>query len=194
MANWDTNKRDIVDSDAQNCQSVWQEWWNPSVEAESRRSFPGPDPFKPGVRSPFRRLPSCEPSSILVDSAHSFHIKGIGVDWCASCIVLGCFKGLWGQGSLDAKLERAHKEFQEYCVRERRVTSCDVWSKLKFDMTTNKSFPLSIAGKGFDTAVCCIWLEDCFTHKASQNISLPLGLDMGVHIIYSSKLGNNNKA
>lgn len=172
-------KGDTVDSDAQHCQSVWQEWWNPSVEAESRRSFPGPDPFKPGVRSPFRRLPSCEPSSILVDSAHSFHIKGIGVDWCASCIVLGCFKGLWGQGSLDARLERAHKEFQEYCVRERRVTSCDVWSELKFDMTTNRSFPLSIAGKGFDTAVCCIWLEDCFTHKASQNISFSLGLGMG---------------
>ena len=65
-----------------------QDWWNPSLEAERQRSHPGPDPFKSGRPSPFRQLPSADASCILVDSAHSFHIKGFGVDWCASSIVM----------------------------------------------------------------------------------------------------------
>lgn len=148
--------------------SLLQAWWDPSLAAETQRSFPGPDPFKRGQPSPFRQLPSCDPSCILVDSAHSFHIKGFGVDWCASCIVLGCLKGFFGNTSLalDARLEAAYREFQAWCVQERRVTSCDMWSKLKFDMVRNTDFPASIGGKGFDTAVCSAWLEFFFQDKA----------------------------
>ena len=104
-------------------------------------------------------------SCILVDSAHSFHIKGFGVDWCASTIVMGCRKGFFGRGSLDAQLERAYGEFQAFCAQQRKPTCCDHWSKLKMDMTRNTDFPSSIAGKGFDTAVCCGWLEHFFQDK-----------------------------
>jgi hypothetical protein len=142
-----------------------QDWWNPSLEAERQRSHPGPDPFKSGRPSPFRQLPSADASCILVDSAHSFHIKGFGVDWCASSIVMGCRKGFFGRGSLDAQLERAYGEFQAFCAQQRKLTCCDHWSKLKMDMTRNTDFPSSIAGKGFDTAVCCGWLEHFFQDK-----------------------------
>lgn len=148
------------------CMIYFQDWWDPSIEAERQRDFPGPSPFKTGLTSPLRYLPSCSPSKILIDSAHSFHIKGFGVDWCASSIVLACRKGLWGGGSLDTKLERAYRNFQEYCVCYRKVTSCELWSKVKFDMATNTSFPSSIGGKGFDTAICCGWLEHHLSQKA----------------------------
>ena len=71
-----------------------------------------------------------------------------------------------GNGPLDSRLETAYREYQSYCVHKRKTTSCEHWCKLKFDMDTNKSFPTSIGGKGFDTAICCVWLEHYLSQKA----------------------------
>lgn len=102
---------------------------------------------------------------ILVDIAHSFHIKGVGVDFAASLIVLGCRKNLWGAGSFDMKLERAYEEFIEHCATTRKNTTCGTWSRLKLDMSTGNDFPSSVDGKGMDTAVVCAWLEVALSNK-----------------------------
>ena len=90
------------------CILLVQEWFNCSNEAEDQRARPGPDPFKSGPVSPFRSLPSADPSCILVDSTHSFHIHGVGVNFGASLLVMACRKELFGRGGLDVRLGRAY--------------------------------------------------------------------------------------
>lgn len=137
------------------------------MEAESRRSRPGDDPFKDGLPTPFLHLPHAGPEVILVDVAHSFHIKGVGVDFAASVIVLGCRKNLWGTGAFDAKLEQAYNQFLEFCTASKRSTTCGMWSMLKLDMSSGNDFPTSLDGKGMDTAVVSAWLEDTLSKQAS---------------------------
>lgn len=43
-------------------------------------------------------------------------------------------------------------------------------------MDTNKSFPTSIGGKGFDTAICCVWLEHYLSQKARAKRSGEVGV------------------
>ena len=143
-----------------------EDWYDPSAERDQLRSRPGPDPFKSGTPSPFRRLPGAIPERILVDTTHSFHIHGVGVDFAASFIVIGAKAGFWGRGGFNAKLRRAYADFMKHCADHGKTTHCGMWSKEKFDMQNVTSFPLSVDGKGFDTVLVCEWLEDHFKDEA----------------------------
>lgn len=119
--------------------------------------------------APFLRLPSASPKSALVDTTHSFHIHGVGVDFAASFVVLAAEKGMWGGGrGIDKKLELAYRDFVEYCAIHGKTTRCGMWSRLKFDMPRVNSFPSSVDGKGFDTVLVCQWLEAFLSNKVGM--------------------------
>ena len=71
------------------------------------------------------------------DSAHVFHIKGIGQDFAASCVVFLANLGTWPGRSFDAKLSNGYKAFREWCHAEKKTTAIDGFSKLTFDMSSH---------------------------------------------------------
>lgn len=154
------------------CVEFWQDWFDFSEEAEARRLRPGPSPFKGGERSPFLDLPSAGPRTILVDSTHSFHIHGVGVDFAASLIVMCCRKGMWGQGSFDSRLELAYDEYMGWCSSQGKTTACSLWSWRKFDMSSTNDYPTSINGKGFDTVLVLQWLVAFMSDKVGYGQTL----------------------
>lgn len=110
------------------------------------------------------------------DVAHTFHIEGVGVSFVASGIVMCCKKGLFGDDrSLEKRLESAYSNYMEWCSANGKVTACRPWDKkYVFDMASNNDFPESIAGKGYDTALCCSWLghflesQDCSCFRKNE--------------------------
>ena len=89
----------------------------------------------PGVLSPEQALP---------DSAHIFHIKGIGQDFSASSVVFLAKLGTWPARSLDAKLQLGYQAFQEWCHAAGKTTGIDGFSRLVFDMDTKLGNVLKI--------------------------------------------------
>lgn len=147
------------------CVLVSQDWHDQSVDAAWRHERPGALPFKGGSH-PFFPLPGGDdPVNILIDAAHTFHIKGVGVGFCASAVVMMCRKHLFGrQGrgltSLDVLIHRAFSAFMDYCYVNKKTTGCRPWTtKQQLDMSSNNSFPGTISGKGHDTALVCSWIS-----------------------------------
>lgn len=140
-----------------------QDWHNPSRSApwQTEPERPGPSPFK-RCGTPFSRMPDgLNPEKAIIDIAHTFHIKGIGVDFCASALVLCARKGLFGPGKLDSQLEKAYGLFMDYCQARGKTTSIRHWNSIReLGMTSQKDFPTSISGKGFDTAIVCGFLGE----------------------------------
>lgn len=137
-----------------------QDWHDQGRDAAWRSERPGPVPYKRG-NNPFFVLPNgSNPKNILIDVAHTFHIKGFGVDFCASAVVLMCHKQLFGRDILDRNIYQAYCKFMSFIHATKKSTGCRPWmGRLQFDMATNNAFPTSISGKGFDTALCCSWIE-----------------------------------
>lgn len=135
-----------------------QDWHDP-ISGAWTTERPGDCPFKV-EGSPFFRLPGGRnPARALVDPAHTWHIKGIGCDFVASAIVLCARRGLFGHGVLNVNLDKAYRLFMEYCATTRKTTAIKPWSHHReFGMTTQKSFPSTVAGKGFDTGLVASWL------------------------------------
>lgn len=150
-----------------------EEWHDPSQNAAWQRQDhrPGPWPFKPGG-SPFFLYPGgSNPTRAIIDIAHTFHIKGVGCDFVASALALCARKGLFGQGTFDYKLQVAYYIYMQYCTATKKTTSIRQWSNIgDLGMTSQKDFPTTVSGKGFDTGIVCGFLEaflaeqDCAYH------------------------------
>ena len=150
-----------------------QEWYNPSQDAAWRVERPGPAPFKRAT--PWFRLPSGNTANkVIIDVAHTWHIKGIGCDFAASAIVLCARKGLFGFRTLEKQLDVAYGEFMQYCARSHKTTSIRTWStKPLMGMANLRSFPSTIQGKGYDTGIVSLWLSD-FLHNKDRFCFLDL--------------------
>ena len=142
-----------------------QDWYDQSADAAWRHERPDVLPFKGGMH-PFFPLPGGgDPRNILIDVAHTFHIKGVGVDFCASAVVMMCRKNMFGRqgrghASLDVLIHRAFSSFMEYCYANHKTTGCRPWStRHQLDMSSNNSFPGTISGKGHDTGLVCSWIS-----------------------------------
>lgn len=120
--------------------ALWtcQDWDNTSLDAQWRTSMPRTtSPFN-AVPLPLMGVPGISRAEdAFPDSAHVFHIKGIGQDFAASCVVLLAKLGTWPGRSLDAKLSNGYKAFREWCHTEKKTTSIDAFSKLTFDMSSH---------------------------------------------------------
>ena len=82
------------------------------------------NPFKPGVPASLRSLPlGNDPTKARVDPAHTWAIVGIGKDLYGSTIVLGAKLGIFGQGSLELRLQQAYDDFQLFLVRTGKYSS-----------------------------------------------------------------------
>ena len=136
-----------------------QDWHDQSEGAAWRTERPWNPPYKHGGNPFFKYSHGQDPRNVMIDVAHSFHIKGIGCDFAASAVVLMGRKGLFGAGPIDAYVYRAYCRFMEFCHLTHRTTAVRPWSsRRQLDMTAVNSFPTSINGKGYDTALVCIWL------------------------------------
>ena len=141
-----------------------QDWHDPTREAawQTEAERPGPSPFRAGGCA-FESLPAGrDPCKAIIDVAHTWHIKGIGCDFTASAIMLCARKGLFGpcgRGKLERCLEAAYTEFMKYCTATGKTTGVRGWSKLTdLGMTSQKDFPTTISGKGYDTGLVAAWL------------------------------------
>lgn len=148
-----------------------QEWHDPTPQAawQTAAERPGPRPFKIGG-CPFLRLPGGhEPCKAIIDVAHTWHIKGIGCDFTASAIMRCVRKSLFGpfrRGGLEGCLEAAYAEFMKYCTATGKTTGVRAWSKLSdLGMTSQKDFPSTISGKGYDTGLVAAWLGAFLAEK-----------------------------
>ena len=135
------------------------------MDAMWRVERPGPSPFKRAT--PWFRMPSGQsPHKAIIDVAHTWHTKGIGVDFTASSIALCARKGLFGHQTFEKQLEVAYGEFMQYCARSHKTTSIRNWTtKPLLGMANMKSFPTTISGKGYDTGIVSSWLSDCLHNK-----------------------------
>ena len=79
-------------------------------------------------------VPGLDTDRVLSDPMHCFHL-GWGADLGASSIVLLALLGDFGGGGLNRRLECAFGNFMEHCVNVGATTSCERFSKDKFDMT-----------------------------------------------------------
>ena len=86
---------------------------------------------------PFLLIPGVlGPEYALPDSAHIFHIKGVGQDFATSCVVFLAKLGVWRSRSLDSKLQMGYEAFQQWCHASGKTTGIDGFSKIGFDMET----------------------------------------------------------
>lgn len=103
----------------------------------------------------------------MIDLAHSFHMKGVGVDFVASGVVVMCEKGLFGNARLPQQMLQAYTSFMSWCKSKNLYSSCKPWDRLlDFDMSKLSDFPESIRGKGYDTGLGCKWLADILSSQA----------------------------
>ena len=118
--------------------NLLQDWHDfTSSDAAWRHERPGDWPYKPNRDVPFHKLQTgTDPTFILPDVCHTFHIQGFGVDLLASIVVRLCQMNLVGAGlrSLDAKLQHAFKMFAEWCSRTKHTMGVRQWSKQVMDM------------------------------------------------------------
>ncbi|CAE7595966.1 unnamed protein product [Symbiodinium sp. CCMP2592] len=161
------------------------DWDNPAVTANWRNEIPRTTSAFHEVEIPLLSIPGIAgPESALPDSAHIFHIKGIGQNFATSSIVFLVHLGIWQGRSFDKKLHDAYCTFRQWCSDNRKTTGIDGFSKTTFDMKENlgaaymqtrllvacpcltsclirnTSYPEGHGGKGYDTAVLLAWLED----------------------------------
>jgi len=61
---------------------------------------------------------------------------GWGLDLASSGVVLLSQRGLFGEGALDARLERAYTSFTAWCHRCKKTTGVNWWSVKKLDMAS----------------------------------------------------------
>ena len=93
-------------------------------------------PFRE-VPIPFLLIPGVNsPEQVLPDTAHIFHIKGIGQDYTTSCVVHLAKLGCWQGRSFDTRLSEAYGAFREFCAASGKSTGIDGFSKHIFDMTS----------------------------------------------------------
>lgn len=147
---------------------IWQDWRNPRRDAvwQTEAERGGPSPYKAGG-SPFDSMPDGQnPKKAIIDCAHTFHIKGIGCDFCASGLLLCARKGVFGAGKLDDQLKQGYELFMRYCHAKGKTTSIRHWDGIQeLGMGTQKQFPTTISGKGFDTGIVCGFLGNILAEK-----------------------------
>ena len=80
-----------------------------------------------------------------LDFCHAFHL-GCGIDMAASCIVLLCRLGHYGNArALPERLDAAFASYMRWCHTQKRVTSIREFSLLKFDMATKPGISRLVA-------------------------------------------------
>lgn len=109
--------------------------------------------FKPGP-VPLCQIPGLERACrIEPDTMHVFHL-GFGQDLAAGSIVmLAKFDLFKDNGSFDAKLAEGYDRFMEYCHRNGKTTSCDLFATKKFGMASTLWICISML-----FVICCIAL------------------------------------
>ena len=108
------------------CINGAQEWFNVSRDAlASGHEEVSADPFKSGEPSPLRRLETIgdDATTIRVDPAHTYAIKGWGEDFCGSSLILLVRLNILQGRSLQSALDHGFALFKEYCQRRRKSTS-----------------------------------------------------------------------
>lgn len=115
-------------------QCTGTDWHDPRDSASWNTNGPGESPFK-SMSSPFLDIPGCShPKYAQLDYCHAFHL-GTGMDMGASCIVLLCKLGHFGNHrALDNRLWAAFGAYRKWCRENHRVTNITSFSKLAFDM------------------------------------------------------------
>ena len=133
-----------------------KDWDNPSVTASWRHEIPRTTSAFNEVEIPLLRIPGVAgPESALPDSAHIFHIKGIGQSFTTSCVVFLAHLGVWQGRSFDKKLHQAYCTFRQWCTHKRKTTAIDGFSKTAFDMKENLGACLYVyAGPSAGSFVC----------------------------------------
>ena len=105
--------------------SELQDWHDPRSSAVWRHQGAGPSPYKanPGP-APLRQIPGCDqPSSILLDYCHCFHL-GYGQDLGASALVVLCKMGFFGADrAFDSRLEGAYRRYSQWLKRNKKFGS-----------------------------------------------------------------------
>lgn len=95
-----------------------------------------PTPFKQNKVSPLRSVPGFEtPDCIRPDLMHCFNI-GIGGDLAASGLMASCRMSIFGEGSLDKRLDEAHDRFDTWCSQNKKTASIKSFEKKKFKVIT----------------------------------------------------------
>lgn len=95
----------------------------------------GPMPWKPEC-NPIRWIPGCDnPYSIKIDPAHTFAM-GFGKDFCASSLIAMSHIGLFGPGSIHAKLENAYNIFREWVHSAKEHCKLTEFSLKAFKVTS----------------------------------------------------------
>jgi len=116
---------------------VIKEWWDVSPEGQVRTWSGGiPSPFKANKVSPLRSIPGCAtPDCIRPDLMHNFNM-GIGGDLAASSLMAACRMSIFGDGSFEKRLDRAHDEFDTWCRENHKTPSIKSFEKKKFKVKT----------------------------------------------------------
>ena len=65
---------------------------------------------------------------VRIDAAHTWAINGIGKDMYASAIVLAARMGLFGLGSMDRRLQSAHRSFDSFLRSRGKSSSIDIFN------------------------------------------------------------------
>ena len=93
-------------------------------------------PFKTEAL-PFLLVPGVAgPESALPDSAHVFHIKGIGQDFTTSCVIFLANLNISPARSLDERLRQAYAAFQKWCHSNGKSSGIERFTKKSFDMSS----------------------------------------------------------
>lgn len=107
-----------------------EDWWDVSSTGQLR-TWQGriPTPFKQNKVSPLRSVPGFEtPDCIRPDLMHCFNI-GIGGDLAASGLMASCRMSIFGEGSLDKRLDEAHDRFDTWCSQNKKTASIKSFEK-----------------------------------------------------------------
>ena len=104
---------------------------SPEAVWRSSASRPGESPYKESG-CPFQILAgAAETFRIKPDVVHTFHI-GFGQDLASSTVFWMAKLGKFGQNrKLDERIRNAFSEYQMWCKRNGRYTSCDHWCTKK---------------------------------------------------------------
>ena len=118
-------------------QRLTKDWWDVGPTSQLRTwQDPTPDPFS-AKWAAFRDVPGMDkPEMIQPDIMHCYNL-GFGKDLAASGIIMGCHQGVFGEGSMPMRAERAFGAFMLWCEQNGHTSSIKEFDlKKTFKMQT----------------------------------------------------------
>ena len=117
-----------------------EEWWDFTAAGEARSGDPANDlesPYKSGTPSPMRSIPGGDdPSIIKPDLMHNFNL-GMGGDLAVSALYALCRMNVFGEGSIQNRLDCAFDKFETWCMWNGKSAKLKCFDAKKFQLQSN---------------------------------------------------------